>query len=72
MAAPAGLECNEGSSHERIRSTCARVLAQEASASAGANMPLGAAAAQLYALFNAAGSAGDDLFGIIKILCDWA
>jgi 3-hydroxyisobutyrate dehydrogenase len=55
-----------------MRSTCARVLAQEAAASAGANTPLGAAAAQLYAPFNAAGSAGDDLFGIIKILCDWA
>ena len=68
MAAPAGLECNEGSSRERSRSTCARVLAQEAAASAGANMPLGAAAAQLYALFNAAGPAGDDLSGIIKFL----
>jgi 3-hydroxyisobutyrate dehydrogenase len=51
-----------------MRSTCSRVLAQEAAASARANTPLGAAAAQLYALFNAAGPAGEDFSGVIKFL----
>jgi 3-hydroxyisobutyrate dehydrogenase len=50
-----------------MRSTYARVLAQEAAACAG-DAPLGAAAAQLCALFNAAGPAGDDFSGIIKFL----
>ena len=43
-------------------------LAQEAAASAGAATPLGAEAAQLYALFAAAGGAGDDFSGIINFL----
>ncbi len=43
-------------------------LAQEAAGSAGATTPLGAAAAQLYALFNASGHAGDDFSGIINFL----
>ena len=43
-------------------------LAQEAAASAGANTPLGASAAQLYALFNAAGHAGEDFSGIVNFL----
>jgi 3-hydroxyisobutyrate dehydrogenase len=43
-------------------------LAQEAAASVGAATPLGAEAAQLYALFAAAGRAGDDFSGIIKLL----
>lgn len=43
-------------------------LAQEAASSAGANTPLGAAAAQLYALFNAAGHAGEDFSGIVNFL----
>ena len=43
-------------------------LSQEASASAGASTPLGAAAAQLYALFAAAGHAGDDFSGIVNFL----
>ena len=43
-------------------------LAQEAAASAGATVPMGGAAAQLYALFNAAGHAGDDFSGIINFL----
>ena len=43
-------------------------LAQEAASSASANTPLGAAAAQLYALFNAAGHAGEDFSGIINFL----
>jgi 3-hydroxyisobutyrate dehydrogenase len=43
-------------------------LAQEAAASVGAATPLGAQAAQLYALFAAAGRAGDDFSGIIKLL----
>ena len=41
-------------------------LAQEAALASGANTPLGAAAAQLYALFNAAGGAGADFSGIIE------
>jgi 3-hydroxyisobutyrate dehydrogenase len=43
-------------------------LAQEAALAAGATTPLGAEAAQLYALFNAAGHAGDDFSGIINFL----
>ena len=43
-------------------------LSQEAAAGAGAATPLGAQAAQLYALFAAAGHAGDDFSGIIKFL----
>ena len=43
-------------------------LAQEAAQSSGAATPLGAAAAQLYALFNALGHAGDDFSGIINFL----
>ncbi|HMQ58746.1 MAG TPA: 3-hydroxyisobutyrate dehydrogenase [Rhizobiaceae bacterium] len=43
-------------------------LAQEAAASAGAATPLGAHAAQLYALFNAVGGADTDFSGIIRYL----
>ncbi len=43
-------------------------LSQEAALASGANTPLGAAAAQLYALFNAAGGAGEDFSGIIGFL----
>jgi 3-hydroxyisobutyrate dehydrogenase len=43
-------------------------LAQEAAASVGVATPLGAAAAQLYALFVAAGRGGDDFSGMIKFL----
>jgi 3-hydroxyisobutyrate dehydrogenase len=43
-------------------------LSQEAAAGAGAATPLGAQAAQLYALFAAAGHAGDDFSGIINFL----
>ena len=43
-------------------------LAQEAALAAGATPPLGAEAAQLYALFNAAGHSGDDFSGIINFL----
>ncbi|QDZ02909.1 3-hydroxyisobutyrate dehydrogenase [Nitratireductor mangrovi] len=43
-------------------------LAQEAAASAGAVTPMGAEAAQLYALFNARGHGGDDFSGIINFL----
>jgi 3-hydroxyisobutyrate dehydrogenase len=43
-------------------------LAQEAALASGANTPLGASAAQLYALFNAAGGAGSDFSGIIEFL----
>ncbi len=43
-------------------------LAQEASASVGAATPLGAEAAQLYALFVAAGHGGDDFSGVINFL----
>ena len=43
-------------------------LAQEAAASAGAVTPLGAQAAQLYALFAAAGHSGEDFSGIINFL----
>jgi 3-hydroxyisobutyrate dehydrogenase len=43
-------------------------LAQEAALAAGASTPLGAEAAQLYALFAGAGHAGDDFSGIITFL----
>jgi len=43
-------------------------LAQEAAAGVGAATPLGAEAAQLYALYVAAGHGGDDFSGVIKFL----
>ncbi len=43
-------------------------LAQEASQSAGAPTPLGAAATQLYAMMAAAGDGGTDFSGIINLL----
>jgi 3-hydroxyisobutyrate dehydrogenase len=43
-------------------------LAQEAAANVGAVTPLGAEAAQLYALFVAAGHGGDDFSGVINFL----
>jgi 3-hydroxyisobutyrate dehydrogenase len=43
-------------------------LAQEAAHAVGAVTPMGAEAAQLYALFNAAGHEGDDFSGIIRFL----
>ena len=43
-------------------------LAQEAAQSAGAPTPLGAQAAQLYSLFEAAGHGGTDFSGIIRFL----
>ena len=43
-------------------------LAQEAAAKAGASTPLGAAAAQLYALHNAWGEGGTDFSGIIHLI----
>ena len=43
-------------------------LAQEAAQSVGANTPLGAQAAQLYGLFEAAGKGGVDFSGIITML----
>ena len=43
-------------------------LSQEAAASVGAVTPLGAEAAQLYALFVAAGHGGDDFSGVINFL----
>jgi 3-hydroxyisobutyrate dehydrogenase len=43
-------------------------LAEEAAASAGAAIPLGAEAAQLYALFVSAGHGGDDFSGVINFL----
>jgi 3-hydroxyisobutyrate dehydrogenase len=43
-------------------------LAQEAALGAGASTPMGAQAAQLYALFAASGHAGDDFSGIINFL----
>ena len=43
-------------------------LAQEAALASGAATPLGAEAAQLYALFNAAGHAEDDFSGIINFI----
>jgi 3-hydroxyisobutyrate dehydrogenase len=43
-------------------------LAQEAALASGAATPLGAEAAQLYALFNGAGHANDDFSGIINFV----
>ena len=43
-------------------------LAQEAALASGANTPMGAEAAQLFALFNANGGAGSDFSGIIEFL----
>jgi 3-hydroxyisobutyrate dehydrogenase len=43
-------------------------LSQEASSAAGAVTPLGASAAQLYGLFQAAGHGGEDFSGIINFL----
>jgi len=43
-------------------------LAQEAALASGASTPLGAEAAQLYALFSGAGHDGDDFSGIINFL----
>jgi 3-hydroxyisobutyrate dehydrogenase len=43
-------------------------LAQEAAADSGAATPLGAQAAQLYALYAASGHSGDDFSGIINFL----
>jgi 3-hydroxyisobutyrate dehydrogenase len=43
-------------------------LAQEAALGTGASTPMGAQAAQLYALFAASGHAGDDFSGIINFL----
>jgi 3-hydroxyisobutyrate dehydrogenase len=43
-------------------------LAQEAAASVGAAIPLGAEAAQLYALYVASGHGGDDFSGMINFL----
>lgn len=43
-------------------------LAQEAASGAGASTPLGALAAQLYALFAASGHGGTDFSGIIQML----
>jgi 3-hydroxyisobutyrate dehydrogenase len=43
-------------------------LSQEAAALVGAATPLGAGAAQLYALFVAAGHGGDDFSGVINLL----
>src|SRR5262249_238131 len=43
-------------------------LAQEAALAAGASTPLGAAAAQLYGLFAAAGHSADDFSGIINFI----
>jgi 3-hydroxyisobutyrate dehydrogenase len=43
-------------------------LSQEASAAAGAATPLGASAAQLFALFQASGGGAEDFSGIIRML----
>lgn len=43
-------------------------LAQEAALASGANTPVGATAAQLFALFNASGGAGADFSAIIEFL----
>jgi 3-hydroxyisobutyrate dehydrogenase len=43
-------------------------LSQEAAASVGAATPIGAQAAQLYALFAAAGHSGEDFSGIVNFL----
>ncbi|MBK9083335.1 MAG: 3-hydroxyisobutyrate dehydrogenase [Rhizobiales bacterium] len=44
------------------------LLSQQAASAAGAATPMGAVATQLYALFNAAGHAGDDFSGIVNFL----
>lgn len=43
-------------------------LAQEAALASGANTPLGAEAAQIYALFNGLGHGGEDFSGIINMV----
>ena len=43
-------------------------LSQEAAAASGANTPMGALAAQLYGLFNAAGEGNTDFSGIINMI----
>ena len=43
-------------------------LAQEAALATGANTPLGAAAAQIYSLFDSLGHGGDDFSGIINMV----
>src|SRR5690606_2849197 len=43
-------------------------LSQEAARNSGAETPLGAAAAQLYAQYDAAGGSGEDFSGIIRFL----
>lgn len=43
-------------------------LAQEAASASGANTPMGALAAQLYGIFNAAGEANTDFSGIINMI----
>ena len=43
-------------------------LSQDAAASASAHTPLGAAATQLYSLFNDSGAGGVDFSGIIKMI----
>jgi 3-hydroxyisobutyrate dehydrogenase len=43
-------------------------LAQQAAAASGAATPLGAEAAQIYAMFNNAGVKGDDFSGVIRYL----
>mgnify|MGYP003807742693 CR=1 FL=1 len=43
-------------------------LAQEAAQAAGAATPMGAAAAQLYTLYEASGGGGEDFSGIIRFL----
>jgi 3-hydroxyisobutyrate dehydrogenase len=43
-------------------------LAQEAALASGAATPLGAEAAQLYALFNGAGHQDDDFSGIVNFV----
>ncbi|MBY0393677.1 MAG: NAD-binding protein, partial [Novosphingobium sp.] len=43
-------------------------LAMEAAKSAGADVPMGARAAELYAAFDAAGNGGMDFSAIIKTL----
>ncbi len=44
------------------------LLSQQAAGAAGAMTPMGAAATQIYGLFNAAGHAGDDFSGVINFL----
>ena len=43
-------------------------LAQEAAAVSGASTPMGALAAQLFALHNAHGASGDDFSSIVKLI----